>query len=454
MLTTTKKAQANRNLEFFHKYIAERKVLIADTNASSRAGLARAIIDLGARTANIALAQSYEAATQELERIQPHVVISDYNLGPRCGLDLLQTLRKQRPESTDGLFALVTANTSQSAVAQAAEEDVDTYILKPYTIEVLRNSLVRAAMEKMQPNQYTKAIQEGKEQLFAGKVENALATFQKAMEMDSKPALAYFYRGQAEEMKKALDNAHGSYMQGLEYNKIHYKCLVGLYELLMQKKLHTEAYEVIKKIARYFPANPQRLNSVVRLAILTQSYEDIERYYQIFVNLDDRNEDLIRYICAALVVCGKFYLQRHLQSRAMELFQKAAATASGRGRILREIILALVAHSLINEAEVFLKRFPPESQTGADYLSMEYLLGNQRLPTSLIIENGRGLIAKGVHDPLIYKILILRSREAGLADSAETLSKEATRRWPNQSDDFAAPKTAPPPTATAKPARG
>ena len=431
------KASLHQAAKAFAEYLSNKTVLIADTHGSSRAGLAKIMISLGAKTQSVKLAQNFQAAVEMMEQFNPHVVVCDYDLDNRCGLDLLQEQRKSHTESKNCLFVLVTGNTSQSAVAQAAEEDVDTFILKPYTMDQLRISLLKAAIAKLNPSNYFKTIEEGKKLLFDGKPNEALEVFKKAITLDTKPSLACFYHGQAEMILKALDAAQGSYSRGLEYNKIHYKCMVGLFELLMERKFFKDAYELVKRISRYFPANPQRLSSVLRLAVMTQSYDDIERYYQVFIDLDERNEELIKYICAALVICGKFYLQRSLSSRATELFQKAAVTASGNTRILREIVMALIQYELSKEAEEFLKRFPSQTHTGQDFISSEFVVNDSILAPSVVIEQGRKIIKDGLHDSLIYKLLIKRSNQVGLRDYSETLMQDAIKRWPDQKNEFA-----------------
>src|SRR4051812_20395811 len=113
----------DKQAELFAAYIQKRKIVIADVSSGARTGLAKSLVDLGAKMNNITLATSYENAVSAINEKKPDVVICDYQLGPRCGLDLLADQRKVRPESKECLFVLVTGNTSQSAVAQAAEED-------------------------------------------------------------------------------------------------------------------------------------------------------------------------------------------------------------------------------------------------------------------------------------------------------------------------------------------
>lgn len=436
MAIGVKDTQIEQGALLFRDFIAPKRVLVADTVSGSRTGLAKTIIDMGAKTTNVMTVSSFEVAETEIERIQPDVVITDYDLGKRSGLDLLPLMRKHKPDSRQTLFILVTGNTSQSAVAQAAEEDVDTFTLKPYTIEVLKKTILKAALQKIKPSTYQLKIDEGKALLFDGKADEAMAVFEAAMKLDSKPALAFFYHGQAEMMKKALETAQDDFSEGLNYNKIHYKCLTGLYDVLMQQKQYTQAYDVVKRIARYFPANPARLAQVLRLAVMTQSYEDIEKYYQIFIGIDARNDEMIKYMCASLVVCGKFYLRRSFNNRALELFQKAGATAAGRVKILREIVSSLCEFELAKEAQEYLKRFPADTQGGPDFLAMQLLVMSCLQPPELVVDSARKLIAAGIEDPVIYEVAIEKSVACGLKDNAENLVFEASKKWPKEANRF------------------
>lgn len=420
----------------FSQFIASRSVVIVDPHLSSRAGLSKTLVELGARASHVGLASNVTDGHAEIERRKPNIVICEYDLGKSCGLELLQTLRAQNPASKEWLFLLLTSNTSQSAVARAAEEDVDGFILKPYTIGVLRQTIMKVALAKIQPSDYVKAIEAGKKLLEEKNIDEALQQFNTAMTLDAKPSLAHFYRGQVELMKQAMQEAEGDYQAGLAHNKIHYKCLVGLFDMFMEQKRYAEAYDVVKRISRYFPANPQRLATVLRLAIMNQGFEDIERYYQMFCALEQRNEELVKYVCAALVVCGKYYLQTNFPSRAHELFQKAAITAAGKTRILREIIQNLCDFDLHTMASEYLKRFPTETQSQADFLAMQYLVQSKTVALGVAIEQGRGLIKKGVEDPLIYKILIRKSLEANFRDAAEQLVLDAKKLWPDRSNEF------------------
>ncbi len=424
-------------IDLFKKYIQDKKIVIADPGPTARASLSNTLVQMGAKQARIGLASTFEEAEQLIAELQPTLVICDYTLGAKCGLELIQNQKNAEPEAKSRFFVLVTGNTSQTAVARAAEEDVDSFVIKPYTSNILRNSIMRAVFAKIKPSEYAQTLEKGKQEMAEGRIDEALAYFEEAKKLDASPSLAFAYVGQAKLLKEVLREAEANYSAGLSYNKIHYKCLAGLFDTLMAQKRFHEAYEVSKKLSQYFPANPQRLTQVLRLAIINQAYEDIERYYQVFTKIDSRSDEVISYICAALVVCGKYYLQIGAKSRAFELFTKAAIAASGRTRILREIILALTKHNHIKEAREYLGRFHPSEQSGPMYLALDlWIINRSGVPCGEVLKKGRALLAQGVHEPLIYQAVLERSVEAGHLDSVESTLAEATRRWPEQKPVF------------------
>lgn len=428
---------AEKQRKIFSKYLSDKRIVIADPNKTSRTALAHILNQMGAKAVNMVLAGTYQVAEEELKRAKPNIVISEYDLGKRCGLELLQSLRQDNPEFKKCLFVLVTGNGSQSAVARSAEEDVDTFILKPFNQDSLRANIMKTALAKINPSEYMKTIEVGKGQMSEGKFDESIETFKSALKMDKTPSLAYFYIGQAQVLKKMLQEAEGEFSTGLNINKIHYKCMVGLYDVLASQKQHVKAYETIKRISQYFPANPQRLAAVLRLAIVTKSYEDVERYYRMFTNMENRNEELIRYICAALVVCGKYYLLSSNSTRALEVLKNAAISAGGRTKILREIITTLIEFDLVKQAEEFLKRYPADTHKQPDYLSMEMLLVDKTRPASAVLDHGRQLVSQGINDPLIYQVLIRRSAEVGFNDAAEDMVAKASNLYPDKKAMFA-----------------
>jgi CheY-like chemotaxis protein len=439
-MVTAPQAMSGKDLEILKKYLGVKTILIADTSGVSRSGLHGVFTKLGAKPNQMILVKSLNQALEVIETRKPHIFVAEFDLGKRCGLDLFIRAREKFPQQAkESIYIIVTNNTSQSSVARAAEEDVDAFIIKPFTPETVGRTIMSAALAKIKPSEYMLAIEAGKKALAAGDFPNAITEFERAMKLDPQPSLACYYLGQTKFVQQLLDEASTLYESGLQYNRIHYKCMVGLYEIFMARKMHAAAYEIVKRISQYFPANPKRLAEVLRLAIVNAKYEDIEGFYKVFINLDERNDMLIKYVCAALIVCGKYYLGAgRSRTRALQLFQNAAATGSGRTKILKEIVFGLVDHNLAKEADGFLGKFPAETHKSEDYLVARFLVIDAGGVRSKTIEEGRALLANNILDPRVYAVMIRRSLEAQLQPAAETLCRDAIAKYPNLRADFEA----------------
>jgi hypothetical protein len=210
--------------------------------------------------------------------------------------------------------------------------------------------------------------------------------------------------------------------------------------VLQEQKKFADSYEIAKRIARYYPANPKRLSTVLKLAIMTKNLEDIERYYQIFLNIDQKEEELIQYVCAALVVCGKQYLKTSFQFRGLELLNNAAKTAGKRLKYQREILLTMIAQRFIKEAQEVFKQIPIDAKSIPDYPLIEYLMIDQDNVPAKMVEIGAGYLSNPslpfLKEPLFYQIIIKNLFKMGDLVKAEALEKEASTLHPKLAQTF------------------
>jgi CheY-like chemotaxis protein len=422
--------------ELFSRYLEDAKIFVVDSSSASRTRIAKILVDLGATASLITLIGDYDQARSEMKLQKPKVVLSDYFIGTRSGLDLLQAQRAEYPDMKECLFILVTADSSQSAVASAVEEDVDTFILKPYTLKSFQEILIRGAAAKLFPSEYVRMVEKGKEHLAKNEFEAAISYFEKAMTLDPKPTLACFYHGQANYLRQITQVANSSYNKGLSYNRIHYKCLLGLLDLFIGENKHREAYAVVKRIFKHYPTNSGRLISALRLAVVTNNYIDIENYYRPFLGLDSRTDEVVKNMCAALVVAGRFHLKEGSAEKAFDLFDKAATSSAGRTLFLRKITEALCEAGHPQKAREMVSRFPAHEQASVDYRSSKYLVDDHFVEPGVSIQQGRDLIKAGVETPGIYLTLIKRSLAAQFHEHSEELSRRARQKWPEIADEL------------------
>lgn len=68
------------------------------------------------------------------------LILSDWNMQPMTGYDLLRRVRAD-PETAATPFVMVTAETKTANIVAAREAGVNNYIIKPFTLAVLKQKL-------------------------------------------------------------------------------------------------------------------------------------------------------------------------------------------------------------------------------------------------------------------------------------------------------------------------
>lgn len=89
---------------------------------------------------NVQEATDGSMALDMLRKEQFDLVISDWNMEPMTGFQLLKEVRAD-PELKDMPFLLVTAESKTENVVAAKEAGVSNYIVKPFNAETLKQKL-------------------------------------------------------------------------------------------------------------------------------------------------------------------------------------------------------------------------------------------------------------------------------------------------------------------------
>ena len=90
---------------------------------------------------NVEEAGDGNTALQKLRSNSIGLVISDWNMEPMTGLQLLREVRADE-DLKDTPFIMITAESKTENVVAAKEAGVSNYIVKPFNAETLKNKLV------------------------------------------------------------------------------------------------------------------------------------------------------------------------------------------------------------------------------------------------------------------------------------------------------------------------
>lgn len=113
-------------------------VLVVDDQMTIRALVRNGLQQLGFR--EIGEAPDGEEALRILVQRPANLIISDYNMPKLDGLGLLRAVRSHPPIKSTA-FIMLTGRADSELVKRAAQFGVNNYLVKPFTVAVLRQKI-------------------------------------------------------------------------------------------------------------------------------------------------------------------------------------------------------------------------------------------------------------------------------------------------------------------------
>lgn len=89
---------------------------------------------------NIDEAADGETALQKIQQADYGLILSDWNMSPMTGYELLKAVRAD-PRTRTTPFVMITAEAKTENVVAARQAGVNNYIIKPFTLAVLKQKL-------------------------------------------------------------------------------------------------------------------------------------------------------------------------------------------------------------------------------------------------------------------------------------------------------------------------
>ena len=418
------------------QFLIGRRILIADNSTVARQSLANVFVELGANHKDVHTVRTYAEALSAIQEYKPNILISDYNLSDDHGIQLIEPMKEQLSDPQDKLFIISTTNGEQSAVAEAAEEDVDSYILKPFSANIFKVYISRVVANKLSPSQYMAEIKKGQKALMEDSYQDAYIFFHEAKSLHKAPALAHYYAAKSLIGLNRYDEALYECQAGLELVPNHYKCLSLKFDILYSSKNYKEAYSTAQRLVGQFPIGSTRLGDIFTLAVLTHNFGDVEKYYLFYKKLDRRPDELRKVVAAGLLVCGKSMLKQGLEKRAVNLFRQALSTSHYEFQYFEKIVQSLLAKKMTKEALSVLDIFPKDMRSDAVFLQLEFRLLNVLETPERIIERGREIIKKRMADEHIFEDVIRRLISLEKFKAAEITLDEAISQFPDKRTYF------------------
>ncbi|MDB2414745.1 response regulator [Rickettsiales bacterium] len=114
-------------------------ILVIDDFKTMRRIVTNLLNQLGFK--NIDEAADGEGALVKMEEKKYQLIVSDWNMEPMDGLELLQKIRSSDGPHKTVPFIMVTAESKPENIIKAKQAGVNNYIVKPFNAETLKSKM-------------------------------------------------------------------------------------------------------------------------------------------------------------------------------------------------------------------------------------------------------------------------------------------------------------------------
>lgn len=416
--------------KLLHEFLGDAHVLIVESSSSFAANIQSCLTGMGVLAERIAVARRVEDAFRAINARKPKLFISEYEVEQKGAIRLIESLDEHHAESAR-IAIIATKNTSDAVIAEAAEGQIDAFIMKPFSVETFRQKLMQTVERKLRPSEYTLAIQTGKQSLTEGNIDAARTAFARAKTLDPKPTLACYYMGLAHQARGDEEQALASFREGRVYQALHYRCLLAEFETLIKLKRPAEAARLIAPLKENFPVGPKRLGQMFTVLVDSQHYDIILELYELYSQQDHRPPELVTTAAEALAVAGREALLKGNTPRAVELFERAVQVSGHQFARFDAVVSELLRVEALTEAQAFFKKAPPQMIGTAEYNRLSFKLDQFTANRDQLIDRGRKLVHEGQATPELYEIIVRLMAEEGKTTLAESVISRAVKQFPD-----------------------
>lgn len=293
------------------------RVLVVDDTQTMRLLLAQAL--KGAGFQEVLRAADGEAGLKLLLEPGCDLALVDWSMPRMSGLELLEAVRS-RPELQDIIFIMVTAETLDRKVIQAAEEKQDAYLTKPLSPEKLTRRLELVLEKRLTTAQARLAELRGEIDkavevylnaahnrpranwpLFGlgalltrqGRYQDAERCYRRLLELDPQALAAMVELGRLRMRQGKEKQGRDLFMRALKLNPQFFKAYDALAESLLEEGQHHKALKVLEGAVKVHGSqNAERQELFGRLHYQMGNYAEAEAAFEKTLELKPHRKPL------------------------------------------------------------------------------------------------------------------------------------------------------------------
>lgn len=409
------------------EFVKDGVVLVVEPSPGFSSIYQTVLQTMGLPIEQVVVLRKFSEALKFVIEKKPRLIVTEYEIETSFGLDLLEEQEKQY-EALDRISLITTKNSSDAAVAEAAEGQVDGYLLKPFPGNSFQKKLVEILEQKIKPSAYHQKLAVGRKLFSSRDFDHAVAEFRDSKPMHSKPSLACYHAGVSYQAKGELSKAVAEFKEGQNYQPLHYKCLLAEFETLLAQSNYPEAYKLTATIRENYPVTSKRLGQIFVAAVFTSHFEELPTLYEMFARLDQRSPELIHISSTALLTAGKFLIKQNSLEKSQDYFNLGLLISNRQFDYIEKIVNEYIRIAAPDMALNFLANVKNSDMGTPAHQRLSLRVEQLRLPPTEWAEKARKLILAGNADSEIsqkvVQVLARQGQQAHIQLILDKVSKE------------------------------
>jgi tetratricopeptide (TPR) repeat protein len=347
--------------------------LIFDPNLNIKEVVIGSLKAINIQQSNIHFSKTKNQFLTMLKEVCPSFIICYTDPKSKEVFDFIDEHKKIIPDHFSRNFIIFSESKSIFTLAQALEEEIDSYFVPPYAEDKIANRILNCIKSKRFPTEYRVLLNDVNNKIANKEFSSATLMGTLAIKLHPRPSLAYYYLAKSKMIQDNLDDAIKLSIQGLKFNKEHYKCLMILHDLYYLKGNFDSSYRVLKKIFDSFPLSMIRIFDFFKLSIQRGDFKELRSYCRDILGRNDENILLVRFCTSGLAICAINELSKQNEIEATEQLMEALKYSQNDAKILRNLYKCFINYGLQNKSEEVFSKFKDKDKESLEWEVCKYL---------------------------------------------------------------------------------
>jgi tetratricopeptide (TPR) repeat protein len=424
-------------IEVFSKLMEQTSICLVSQNNKTKESLIQLLRLSNCSPKLFLQAKDLDKAKEKMQGQETQVFIYDYE----GNQEELQSLRERvvSDQNINMQIIIISKTLNQNLVNHCVEQGIDNYLIKPVNFDTLMRSLMSSIRLFHSNSEYFEAVYKGIKLKGKGKNAKAGECFKKAIGINPKASLGYYYLGACLNADKQNEMAVKIYMKSLASNKYHYPSILDISNVFFSMNEYSEPMKLWNRL-NHVALGGDLLKDWIKASLNANQEELAKKMLKNYLDSTDRNYDSDAIIVEDLYLKGVEEKDKVGKLEKGNYFLESAISLclqKKKFKQLPDIIKLYVDEFQDKNTFQLMELFKGSIQNNKLFPLIELMITEKKEEPNMASQKAIQFLDRGITHPYIFELAL--KLETDKADEKSKLSKiktQAMEKFPEYSEFF------------------